>query len=169
MRYRMAVAAATLFVLSACAPAFAGGPLLFDTSEYAARRARLMERIPDGVAILLGAYSAAGYGEFVQNNDMMYFAGVEIPNAGLIIDGRSKTSTLFFTITDSGARNEGISLDLVHDAAAVTGIERVARSSSSRWFSPGWPDLTPSSTHRSSQRSWPASARPRSSASCRTP
>jgi Xaa-Pro aminopeptidase len=113
-------------VLALHMSAFAAGPLLFDKSEYAGRRARLMEKIPDGVAILLGATPATGYGEFVQNNDMMYFAGVEIPNAALIIDGRSKTSTLFFTITDSGARNEGISLDLVHNAAAVTGIERVS-------------------------------------------
>jgi Xaa-Pro aminopeptidase len=57
---------------------------------------------------------------------MMYFAGVDIPNAALIIDGPSKTSTLFFTITDNGARNEGISLDLVRNAGAVSGIERVS-------------------------------------------
>jgi Xaa-Pro aminopeptidase len=125
MRHRLAIGTAVFLVLALSASAFAAGPLLFDRSEYAARRARLMEKIPDGVAILLGATPATG-GEFVQNNDMMYFAGVEIPNAALIIDGRSKTSTLFFTITDGGARNEGISLDLVHNAAAVTGIERVS-------------------------------------------
>ena len=127
MRHRMAMTGAAAFiVLALAAPAFAAGPLLFDKAEYAARRARLMEKMPDGAAILLGATPATGYGEFVQNNDLMYFAGVEIPNAALIIDGRSKTSTLYFTITDTAARNEGISLDLVHDAAAVTGIERVS-------------------------------------------
>ncbi|RPJ72169.1 MAG: M24 family metallopeptidase [Acidobacteria bacterium] len=118
--------AATLCLILACAaPALANGPLLFDRSEYAARRTKLMEKIPDGAAVLLGATLPTG-GEFFQNNDMMYFAGVEIPNAALIIDGRSKTTTLYFTITDSGARNEGIPLDLVRNAAAVTGIERVA-------------------------------------------
>ena len=126
MRLRMATpVAATVLVLALGAPASGAGPLLFDKAEYAARRARLMESIPDGAAILLGATPAAGYGEFVQNNDFMYFAGVEIPNAVLIVDGRSKTSTLFFTISDVAARNEGIRLDLVHDAAAMTGIERV--------------------------------------------
>ena len=125
MKIRMAVATAAVLVLSSSVSAFAAGPLLFDKSEYAARRARLMEKIPDGVAILLGATPTTG-GEFFQNNDIMYFAGVEIPNAALIIDGRSKTSTLFFTITDSGARNEGINLDLVHNAGAITGIERVS-------------------------------------------
>ncbi len=126
MKVWMAKGAIVLLVLACGATALAAGPLLFDKAEYAARRARLIEKIPDGVAILLGATPATGYGEFVQNNDLMYFAGVEIPNAALIIDGRSKTSTLFFTITDSGARNEGISLDLVRNAAAVTGIERVS-------------------------------------------
>jgi len=118
--------AATLCLILACAaPALANGPLLFDRSEYAARRTKLMEKIPDGAAVLLGATLPTGV-EFFRNNDMMYFAGVEIPNAALIIDGRSKTTTLYFTITDSGARNEGIPLDLVRNAAAVTGIERVA-------------------------------------------
>jgi len=121
----MAFGTALFLVLALSVPAFAAGPLLFDRSEYAARRARLMERIPDGVAILLGATPPTD-GEFFQNNDMMYFAGVEIPNAALIIDRRSKTCTLYFTITDASARNEGISLDLVHNAQTVTGIERVA-------------------------------------------
>jgi Xaa-Pro aminopeptidase len=125
MRHILATGTAILLVLALAAPAIAAGPLLFDKAEYAARRAKLMEKIPDGVAILLGAPLPTG-GEFFQNNDMMYFAGVEIPNAALIIDGRSKTSTLFFTITDSAARNEGISLDLVRNAQSVTGIERVS-------------------------------------------
>jgi Xaa-Pro aminopeptidase len=125
MSRRMAILAALLLALSSSLPASAAGPLLFDKSEYAARRTRLIDRIPDGAAILLGATPATG-GEFVQNNDMMYFAGVEIPNAALVVDGRTKASTLFFTITDTAARNEGISLDLVRNAAALTGIERVS-------------------------------------------
>jgi Xaa-Pro aminopeptidase len=128
MNRRTAVATAVSllgFAFSVSLTASTAGPLLFDRAEYAARRARLMEKIPDGVAVLLGATPVTG-GEFFQNNDMMYFAGVEIPDVALVIDGRSKTSTLFFTITDRAARNEGISLDLVHNAAAVTGIERVS-------------------------------------------
>jgi Xaa-Pro aminopeptidase len=119
------------FVLNAiasllcAAAAWAEGPLLFNKTEYAARRAALMDKVPDGIVIVLGATPTTG-GEFFQNNDMMYYSGVEIPDAALIMDGRSKTSTLFFTITDRSARNEGISLDLVRNAATVTGIERVA-------------------------------------------
>ncbi len=77
------------------ASALAGPPLLFDKAEYAARRARLMDRIPDGAAVLLGATLPPG-AEFFQNNDLMYLTGVEVPNVVLVIDGRSKTSTLYF-------------------------------------------------------------------------
>jgi Xaa-Pro aminopeptidase len=100
--------------------------LIFEKSEFAARRQKLMEMIPDGAAVILGAQPPTGYGEFVQNNDLMYFSGVEIPNAMLIIDGKQKTSTLFFTLSESAARNDGVSLDLVRNAKDVTGIERVA-------------------------------------------
>ena len=126
MKSRIPIGPCLFLVLALCAPAFGEGPLLFEKAEYATHRAKLAERIPDGVAVFLGATPATGFGEFVQNNDMMYLAGVEIPNAVLIIDGRSKTSTLFFSITDTAARNEGISLDLVHNAAGVTGIDRVS-------------------------------------------
>ena len=111
-----------LFLVFGSWPALGSG-LQFDKSEYAARRKNLMARIPDGAAIILGAQPGAE--PYVQNNDFMYFCGVEIPNAILIIDGKNQNSTLFFTITESGARNEGISLDLVNNPKEVTGIEKV--------------------------------------------
>ncbi len=58
----------------------------FDKSEYAARRAKFMEKIPDGVAVILGATTPASDIQFYQNNDFYYFCGVEIPNAVLIMD-----------------------------------------------------------------------------------
>jgi Xaa-Pro aminopeptidase len=126
MKGRMLIGLCLLLLPALGTPAFGAGPLLFEKAEYVARRAKLAERIPDGVAVFLGATPATGYGEFVQNNDLMYFTGVAIPDAILVIDGRSKESTLFFSITDKAARNEGISLDLVHDTAAVTGIDHVS-------------------------------------------
>jgi Xaa-Pro aminopeptidase len=97
----------------------------FDKSEYAIRRKKLMEKIPDGVAIILGAQLRVTYNEHYQNNDFMYFTGVEIPNAILLIDGVKKESTLFFTITERAARNEGISLELVRNPQDITGIEKI--------------------------------------------
>ena len=98
--------------------------LFFEKSEYTARRARLMDKIPDGFAVILGAQSVVGFKEFFQNNDFMYFCGVEIPDSILIIDGVRKESTLFFSISDREALAENISLELVHDPEEYTGVER---------------------------------------------
>ena len=102
----------------------ASAELLFDKSEFAARRSKLMEQVPDGIAVIIGAREVTGYDEFFQNNDFMYFSGVEIPNAMLIIDGVNKESILFFTITERKARGENISPDLVNNSIEYTGIER---------------------------------------------
>jgi len=97
----------------------------FNKSEYASRRAKLMEKIPDGVAIILGATPPTSDKQFHQNNDFFYLSGVEIPNAVLIIDGLHKESILLFTISEREARGEGISLDLVRKPKEVTGFEKV--------------------------------------------
>ena len=97
----------------------------FDKAEYAARRGRLMEKIPGGAAVFLGATTPAGDYEFRQGHDFLYFTGVEIPDAFLIVDGTRKESVLFFTIDEKTADGEGIPLDLVRKPAAYTGIEKV--------------------------------------------
>ncbi|MCK7518350.1 MAG: aminopeptidase P N-terminal domain-containing protein [Ignavibacteriales bacterium] len=85
-----------------------------------------MEAVPDGAAVLLGAQPVAGYRPFFQNNDLMYFSGVEIPGAVLVVDGRRKQTTLFFTMSEREARGEGLPAGLVTDAREFTGIEQVA-------------------------------------------
>jgi len=99
--------------------------LVFEKPEYAARRAKLMQMIPDGIAIIQGAHASNPYNEYFQNNEFMYFTGVEIPGAVLIIDGMRKESILFFTISERRARGEGISAELVRNPEEVTGIEKV--------------------------------------------
>ncbi len=96
----------------------------FEKEEYAARRNRLMAEIPDGIAVILGARNVTGYHEFFQNNDFMYFCGVEVPNAVLIIDGVAKESLLFFDLTERGAKGENLDMQLVENPAAFTGVER---------------------------------------------
>jgi Xaa-Pro aminopeptidase len=112
-----------LFALTVSAPALGRGP--FDKTEYAARRSRLMEKIPDGAAVFLGATTPADDYEFRQGHDFLYFTGVEIPDAFLIVDGTRKESVLFFTMDEKTADGEGIPLELIRSAAAYTGIERV--------------------------------------------
>lgn len=98
---------------------------VFEKSEYVLRRQKLMDKIPDGIAIIRGAQLTGSYMEFYQNNDFMYFSGVEIPDAILIIDSIRRESILFFTISERAARSEGISVELVRNPKEVTGIEKV--------------------------------------------
>ncbi len=114
-----------VLILAASARAVPESPLLFDRAEYAARRIRLMDKIPDGVAIILGATTPSGDREFRQGHDFAYFTGVEIPNAYLIIDGLRRESLLFFTIGEREAEGEGVPLDLVRNPREATGVDQV--------------------------------------------
>src|SRR5437868_302970 len=68
---------------------------VFPPGEYAARRARVMDRIGDGVAILQGTTERPGEQPLRQSNQFFYLTGVVEPRALLIIDARAKRSTLF--------------------------------------------------------------------------
>jgi len=114
-----------VLLLTISAQALSAAPLLFDQKEYAARRSRLMDKIPDGIAVILGATSPAGDREFRQGHDFAYFTEVEIPDAYLIIDGIRRESFLFFTIGEKEAEGEGLPLDLVRNPKEISGIEKV--------------------------------------------
>ena len=101
------------------------GKLFFEKEEYAARREKLMDQIPDGFLVIRGAAMPGSFTQFYQYNNLMYLSGVEIPDVVLVIDGRERKSTLFLTISESHARSEGIDLRVVRDPASVTGIEHV--------------------------------------------
>ena len=97
--------------------------LTFEKKEYSNRRENLMDLIPDGIAIIRGASVPLGNDHFSQFNNIMYFAGTEIPDVILIIDGEKRESTLFFTIDERTADGENIPLDLVKEPVKVTGID----------------------------------------------
>jgi Xaa-Pro aminopeptidase len=67
----------------------------FTKEEFAQRRQRLYEKIPDGIAILLGAEAPEAYVKFRQDNTFYYFTGVEVPDSVALLDGRTKQTTLF--------------------------------------------------------------------------
>ena len=74
----------------------------FTPDDFAKRRAKVMEQIGDGVAILQSAELPEGFIKFRQDNNFFYLTGVEIPNARLILDGKTKTATLFVPDRMSG-------------------------------------------------------------------
>src|SRR5204863_1980222 len=75
-------------------PVFTGAEI-FPPEEFAARRARVMAQIGDGVAILQGTTERPGEQPFRQSNQFYYLCGVAEPRAILIIDGKAKRSTLY--------------------------------------------------------------------------
>ena len=96
MRIVMSVCAAGV-VLAAnllAQPVFRGTEI-FPPEEFAARRARVMAQIGDGVAIVLGTTEPPGEMPFRQNSQFFYLTGVTEPRASVIIDGRARTTTVF--------------------------------------------------------------------------
>jgi Xaa-Pro aminopeptidase len=97
---------------------------LVEATEYAGRRQRLMDELPDGVAIIPGATASISGDQFYQSNDFFYFTGVEAPDAWLVVDGVSRESTLFVTLDEHDARGAGIPTELALNPSEYTGIER---------------------------------------------
>jgi Xaa-Pro aminopeptidase len=129
MKHVPAFATAVALIVLATAPAAVQPPIFTDSlppAEFAARRARVMASIGDGVAVLQGAAEPAGYTKFRQSNQFFYLTGVAVPRAILVIDGAAKQSTLYLPPRDERMeRSEGPLLTPDRDAARVTGIERV--------------------------------------------
>lgn len=66
----------------------------FTPQDFEARRSKVMEKIGDGFLILQGAELPEAYVKFRQDNNFYYLTGVEVPDAVLILDGKSKQSIL---------------------------------------------------------------------------
>ncbi len=114
---------AALAVVPAQAPLFTDA---FPPAEFAARRARVMERIGDGAAVLQGAAESPAYVKFRQNNQFFYLTGVEVPRAIAIVDGRTRKTTLFLQPRDERAeRSEGPALVPGPEAEKLTGADAV--------------------------------------------
>jgi Xaa-Pro aminopeptidase len=112
-----------LFVDGAAQPLFTDA---FPPEEFASRRARVMNAIGNGIAVLQGATELPAYQKFRQNNQFFYLTGVEVPRAILIVDGETKRSTLFLPARDERSeRSEGPVLVPGDEAARQTGIEGV--------------------------------------------
>lgn len=126
MKVRRSLLALGVLLVAAVAGA---QPLFTDAlppEEFAARRARVMQQIGDGAAIVIGTTELASYHKFRQNNQFFYLTGVEVPRAILVIDGKAKRSTLFVLPRDERAeRSEGPTLVPGPEAARITGIEDV--------------------------------------------
>ena len=98
----------------------------FPREEFAARRAKVMTAIGEGVAILQGTAERRGESPLRQSNQFFYLTGVVEPRAMLVIDGKSRRSTLFLTPrTAARQRAIGPYLDVGDSSARVTGLDAI--------------------------------------------
>ena len=115
-----------LLLVAASAGAQQGFTTAFPPEEFAARRAKIMSSIGDGVAILQGTTERRGESPLRQNNQFFYLTGVTEPRAMLVIDGRRKRSTLYLTPrTDQRQRAIGPYLDVGDSSARATGLDAI--------------------------------------------
>jgi Xaa-Pro aminopeptidase len=105
------------------------------TSEYRARRQQLIERIKDGIVVLVGAREEdfGEVGRFRQKNDFMYLTGVETPGAyllltpsGLIPDKGAEEAVFIPPRNRMRERWTGVQLGPGPEAQARFGIGEVA-------------------------------------------
>lgn len=98
----------------------------FPPEEFAARRSKLMQQIGDGVAILQGTTERPGEQPLRQSNHFYYLCGVAEPRAILVIDGKTKRSTLYlFAGAERRERMFGSAMVPGEAAVKATGIDSV--------------------------------------------
>lgn len=67
----------------------------FDKNEFAARRARLLEQVADGIAVIPAAAEHIHAVKFRQSPDFFYLTGIEESGALLVLVGPRKQSFIF--------------------------------------------------------------------------
>lgn len=106
-------------------------------SEYAKRRQALMQKLKDGVVILIGAREEdlGEVARFRQKNDFMYLTGVETPAAYLmlvpagLIGGKPASETVFIPPRNPGREQwNGEHLGPGREAENIFGVQEVAGS-----------------------------------------
>jgi Xaa-Pro aminopeptidase len=100
----------------------------FSPEEFAQRRAKVLKSIgSQAVALLQGASTSQGYSVFRQNNAFYYLCGIELPQAYLLLDGRSGQTTVYTRLPSRGRRSGQGAGDYVSSVKQQTGVDAVHR------------------------------------------
>lgn len=100
----------------------------FSLNEFRHRRTRVCDAIGNDVAVIQGRSASRAMDVFRQHNDFFYLCGVEVPNAYLMINGATATTTLYLGHGDKHvAEQEGAELNCDEDLVAIqlTGVDFV--------------------------------------------
>ncbi len=101
----------------------------FTPKEFADRRAKIYDAIGNtSIALMQGAPSPAGYVKFRQTNELYYVCGIEVPHAYLLLNGATRTVSLYLPHRNEGReRSEGKMLS-AEDGALIkklSGVDNV--------------------------------------------
>ena len=109
----------------------------FPASEFQERRAKVFDRIGNNaIAVIQGASFADAFPVFRQSNDFYYLSGIAAPHSYLLLDGRTRKTTVFLPHRDTqrdrqtGAQVSAEDAALVVERAGVDevqGVEALAR------------------------------------------
>lgn len=102
----------------------------FPVEEFAQRRGRVMDAIGgEAIAIVQGAPGVDGFKVFRQSNEFYYLTGLETPHAYLVLDGRTRRTTLYLSHRNEALERSSGKMWSAEDAAEVTrltGVDAVA-------------------------------------------
>ena len=114
----------TLVFFALCGSTLAGQP--FNKAEFVARREKLYEKIPDGMAVILAAREQLYPLKFRQSPDFYYLTGIEEAGAILVMMGPTKRTFLFaLRRSEPMIRAEGPGIWQLDKREEVYGLTRV--------------------------------------------
>ena len=112
----------------------------FPAEEFKARHAQVFEQIgANAVAVVQGVPQTEGYTYPRQHNSFYYLSGIETPGSYLLLDGRTKTTTLYLPARNprlEAAEGRVLSaedVDLVKRIAGVDDVQPLERMSGTNW------------------------------------
>ncbi len=101
----------------------------FSIVDFQERRSQIFEVIGNNsIALIQGAASIAGFKVFRQTNTFYYLCGLEAEHAYLLLNGKTKTSTIYLPNRDKEReRSQGkiLSAEDIDLVKKLTGVERV--------------------------------------------
>ena len=101
----------------------------FSIVDFQERRSQIFEAIGNNsIALIQGAASITGFKVFRQTNTFYYLCGLESENAYLLLNGKTKTSTIYLPNRDKARESSQGKILSAEDADLIkklTGVERV--------------------------------------------
>ncbi|MHC4439020.1 MAG: aminopeptidase P N-terminal domain-containing protein, partial [Planctomycetota bacterium] len=98
----------------------------FSPEEFAQRREKVFEKIvTEAVVVLQGAPAVRGFGLFRQNNNFFYLCGIEVPQAYLLLDGRSGKTAVYLRLPSRGRRSRQAADEFKTSVKKETGVDAV--------------------------------------------